>query len=54
VLRKEYKFVPPPADADDMPDENGITNANIDFSWEKDVKIEVRFFSSPPYPVYVI
>ncbi|KAF7784702.1 hypothetical protein Agabi119p4_867 [Agaricus bisporus var. burnettii] len=39
VLTKEFKFVPPPADADDKPDENGITNANIDFSWEKDVKI---------------
>lgn len=44
MLTKEFKFVPPPADADDKPDENGITNANIDFSWEKDVKIGVSIF----------
>jgi hypothetical protein len=53
VLTKEFKFVPPPADADDKPDENGITNANIDFSWEKDVKIGVSFsLSLFPWPVF--
>ncbi len=42
MLTKEYKYVVPPAVADDKPDENGITEAMIDFSWERDVTISVR------------
>ncbi|KAJ3555857.1 hypothetical protein NP233_g12105 [Leucocoprinus birnbaumii] len=37
VLIKEFKYVPPPATADDTPDENGITEAMVDFSWERDI-----------------
>ncbi|KAF9452564.1 hypothetical protein P691DRAFT_772190, partial [Macrolepiota fuliginosa MF-IS2] len=39
VLTKEYSYVSPPGAADDKPDENGITEAMVDFSWERDVKI---------------
>ncbi|KAJ6627293.1 hypothetical protein B0H10DRAFT_1996417 [Mycena sp. CBHHK59/15] len=38
VLKKEYKYLAPPASADDKPDENGITEAMLDFSWERDVE----------------
>ncbi|KZP32258.1 hypothetical protein FIBSPDRAFT_916479 [Athelia psychrophila] len=37
VLKKEFKFVPPPSAADDKPDENGITESMVDFSWERDI-----------------
>lgn len=39
VLTKEFKYVPPPATADDKADENGVTEAMIDFSWERDTEI---------------
>ncbi|KAI0029143.1 hypothetical protein K488DRAFT_89013 [Vararia minispora EC-137] len=35
VLKKEYRFVPPPGE--DAPDADGITQAMLDFSWERDV-----------------
>ncbi|TFL06497.1 hypothetical protein BDV98DRAFT_559516 [Pterulicium gracile] len=37
VLKKEYKYTPPTASADDKPDEDGITDAMLDFSWGRDV-----------------
>ncbi|KAF4572614.1 hypothetical protein EYR40_004310 [Pleurotus pulmonarius] len=39
VLKKEYKYVPPPAAADETPDEDGITESSLDFSWQRDVSI---------------
>ncbi|KAJ8517024.1 hypothetical protein ONZ45_g5713 [Pleurotus djamor] len=39
VLKKEYKYIPPPAAADEKPDEDGITESNLDFSWQRDVTI---------------
>jgi len=39
VLTKEYSYFPPPAAADDKPDENGITEAMVDFLWERDTTI---------------
>jgi template-activating factor I len=38
VLKKEFKYVPPPAAADEQPDANGITETMLDFSWERDVE----------------
>lgn len=38
VLTKQFAYVPPPAKEDDKPDENGITEAMLDFSWEKNAK----------------
>jgi template-activating factor I len=45
VLKKEYKFQAPPAEATDMKDADGITESQLDFSWERDVEIGVRAFS---------
>ena len=42
VLKKEYKRVPLPAAAGEEPDEDGITESMLDFSWERDVKPSVR------------
>lgn len=42
VLKKEFKFVPPPSAVDDKPDENGITESMVDFSWERDIVPSVR------------
>jgi len=39
VLRKEYKYVAPPSAKDEQPDENGITESMLDFSWDRDVEI---------------
>ncbi|KAF8971429.1 hypothetical protein BDZ97DRAFT_1913911 [Flammula alnicola] len=39
VLKKEYKYVPPPAAENEKPDENGITESMLDFSWDRDVQI---------------
>ncbi|KAF8905439.1 hypothetical protein CPB84DRAFT_1844850 [Gymnopilus junonius] len=39
VLKKEYKYVAPPSAKDDKPDENGITESMLDFSWDRDVEI---------------
>jgi template-activating factor I len=38
VLKKEYKFVPPPAASEETPDADGITPSMLDFSWERDVE----------------
>lgn len=45
VLKKEYKFVPGPAVADEKPDADGITPSMLEFSWERDVKPSVRLVS---------
>ncbi|KAG6889373.1 hypothetical protein C0995_001438 [Termitomyces sp. Mi166 len=37
VLKKEFKYVPPPAAAGEKPDEDGITDSMLEFSWERDV-----------------
>jgi len=37
VLKKEYKYVPPPAAKDEKPDEHGITPSMLDFAWDRDV-----------------
>ncbi|KZT23794.1 hypothetical protein NEOLEDRAFT_1135924 [Neolentinus lepideus HHB14362 ss-1] len=37
VLKKEYKYIAPPAAANETPDEDGITDSVLDFSWERDV-----------------
>lgn len=37
VLKKEFKYVPPPAAAHEKPDADGITESMLDFSWERDV-----------------
>jgi len=38
VLKKVYKFIPPPAAKDETPDEHGITDSMLDFDWERDVE----------------
>ncbi|KAF7789201.1 hypothetical protein EIP86_000140 [Pleurotus ostreatoroseus] len=38
VLKKEYKFIPPPAAADEKPDADGVTQSMLEFSWERDVE----------------
>ena len=42
VLKKEYKYVTPAAAKDEQPDENGITDSMLDFSWDRDVEVSVR------------
>jgi len=37
-LKKEYKYVAPPASANEKPDADGLTPSMLDFSWERDVK----------------
>ncbi|KAF5377639.1 hypothetical protein D9615_005127 [Tricholomella constricta] len=37
VLKKEFKYVAPPAAADEKPDEDGVTESMLEFSWERDV-----------------
>lgn len=37
VLKKEFKYVPPPAAAEDKPNEDGITESMLDFSWDRDI-----------------
>ncbi|KAH7883795.1 hypothetical protein F5I97DRAFT_1895666 [Phlebopus sp. FC_14] len=38
VLKKEYKYVPPPVAIDEKPDEDGLTPSMLDFSWARDVE----------------
>ncbi|KAF9015024.1 hypothetical protein BDQ17DRAFT_1229485 [Cyathus striatus] len=38
VLKKEFKYVPPPVATDEKSDENGITDSMLEFSWERDVE----------------
>ncbi|EIN13651.1 hypothetical protein PUNSTDRAFT_94862 [Punctularia strigosozonata HHB-11173 SS5] len=44
VLTKEFKYVPPPAAANEKPDEEGITASMLDFSWERDVEPKARAY----------
>lgn len=41
VLKKEYKFVPPPEAAGEQPDEDGLTPSMLSFVWARDVKPSV-------------
>jgi template-activating factor I len=41
VLKKEYKFEPSNAAADEKPDVDGITSSMLEFSWERDVSAQV-------------
>ncbi|TFK30400.1 hypothetical protein FA15DRAFT_4919 [Coprinopsis marcescibilis] len=38
VLKKEYKLIPQPNTANEKPDENGITDSMLEFSWETHVE----------------
>ncbi|KAN0100805.1 hypothetical protein V8E55_000789 [Tylopilus felleus] len=38
VLKKEYKYVPPPEAAGEQPDEDGLTPSMLAFTWTRDVK----------------
>ncbi|KAF8845289.1 hypothetical protein BDN67DRAFT_961589 [Paxillus ammoniavirescens] len=38
VLKKEYKYVPSAAAANETPDEDGLTSSMLDFSWARDVQ----------------
>ena len=42
MLKKEYKYVPPPVESDEKPDEDGITDSMLEFSWDRDVEPTVR------------
>ncbi|KAF8213464.1 hypothetical protein K438DRAFT_1804026 [Mycena galopus ATCC 62051] len=41
VLKKEFKYNAPPSAADEKPDEDGITESMLDFSWERDVEAQI-------------
>ncbi|OSX67834.1 hypothetical protein POSPLADRAFT_1072573 [Postia placenta MAD-698-R-SB12] len=38
VLRKEFRYVPPPNAGKETPDADGITPTMLDFSWDRDVQ----------------
>lgn len=38
---KDYKYVPPPAAADETPDESGVTPSMLDFDFARDVEPQV-------------
>ncbi|KAG9314553.1 hypothetical protein JVU11DRAFT_5353 [Chiua virens] len=38
VLKKEYKYVPPPDAAGEQPDEDGLTPSMLGFTWNRDAK----------------
>jgi template-activating factor I len=40
-LKKVYKYSPGADSKNDSPDANGITDAMVDFSWERDVEGQV-------------
>ena len=40
-MKKEYKYVPGSSGESDSPDENGITDSMLDFSWDRNVEISV-------------
>lgn len=42
MLKKVYKYVQPAGAKDEKPDENGVTDAMFEFSWERDVEAQVR------------
>lgn len=35
--------MPAPSEEGDTPDENGITNSMLDFSWDRDVEMSVSW-----------
>ena len=41
---KDYKFVPPPAAADEKPDESGVTPSMLEFDFTRDCEPQVHFF----------
>jgi template-activating factor I len=41
VLKKVYKYTPPAGADKETPDEHGVTDAMLDFEWERDVDAEV-------------
>ena len=41
MLSKDYKYVAPPTASDDKPDENGVTETMVDFSWDRDIQLSV-------------
>lgn len=41
VLKKEYKYIPPPAAENEKPDADGITDSMLEFSWERDIEASV-------------
>jgi template-activating factor I len=41
ILKKEYKRIPTPSAESDKPDEHGITDSMLDFSWDRDVEMSV-------------
>lgn len=43
MLSKDYKYVAPPTASDDKPDENGVTETMVDFSWDRDIQLSVSF-----------
>ena len=47
VLKKEYKYIVPPAAADETPDADGLTPSMLDFSWERDVKPSASILFAP-------
>lgn len=55
VLRKEYKYVPPPSAQNGVPDKDGITEAMLNFNWDRDVAITVSvlLWISQNYHTYV-
>ena len=42
-MKKEYKYVPASTGESDTPDENGITDSMLDFSWDRDVEMSVSW-----------
>ena len=45
-MKKEYKYVPAHPAESDVPDENGITDSMLDFSWDRDVELSVSYDDS--------
>ena len=53
MLKKEYKFEPSNAAANEEPDTDGITPSMLEFSWERDVSAQVYLYlhaGSVSYP----
>lgn len=42
-MKKEYKYVPASSGESDTPDENGITDSMLHFSWDRDVEMSVSW-----------
>lgn len=54
MLKKEYKYVPSKAVADEEPDAEGLTPSALEFSWEQDVKPSVSFHLFQASIVYLL